>query len=129
MTWKKESLRLLNSVSQKLPKSIKILSQYIHNIMNDLKHHTFVQYFPYLNKSRNQGMTVLTHRFTGFRGCPSNTGACIPYSLLSFMWINLFLRVRSLACPQNNYLKTNTNFLTYSLLSYCHVSSTKNGET
>lgn len=57
--------------------------------MNDLKLHTFVQYFPDFNKSRNQGMTVLTHRFTGFWGCPSNTGVCIPYSLLSFL--NLFL--------------------------------------
>lgn len=46
--------------------------------MNDLKHHTFVQYFPDCNKSRNQGMTVLMHRFTRFRGCPSNTGVCIP---------------------------------------------------
>lgn len=57
--------------------------------MNDLKHHTFIQYFPDCNKSRNQGMTVLMHRFTRFRGCPSNTGVCIPYSLLSFL--NLFL--------------------------------------
>lgn len=53
-------------------------------------------------------------------GCPFNTRACIPSSLPSF--INLF----SFGCTQKNQLYIIINFLTYGLLSDCHVSSTKN---
>ena len=50
--------------------------------MNDLKHHTLLQYYPDFNKSRNQGMTVLTHRFTRIWGGLFNTGVCLSCSLL-----------------------------------------------